>query len=120
MRSVRVIEQQGQSSLIEWTDDETRPRRSIVPRVLVLDDSNGGGLVDDAVLYRGIRDGSDWERAIGDKLITQRSIADSLRTNGFWTWRDIEQDPTGAQRAIDNVTQVRAATLARLTKQMEV
>lgn len=81
---VRKIFHKGQSTVVEWTDDNGSTRRVTVPseevvkegQTLVVED------IEDGYVY-----GVEWEKLIHTRM-GPKAIGDLLRKNGIWTLED--------------------------------
>jgi hypothetical protein len=80
---VRVISGAGQTSLVEWVDEEGMYHRAYVPTGKVED-----GAVARKVLERGAPYGLPWEEFI-EITATPGLIANRLRQRGMWRMEDL-------------------------------
>lgn len=93
---VRLIEHKGESALVEWLDEDGLYRRVYVPKARL-----DAGTVATADLGKGIPYGLPWEEWI-EVTATPEHIANELRRQGVWEWRDMNNAALGAaNRAFD-------------------
>lgn len=111
--AVKVIAQEGQSALVEWTTEDDA-HRAYVPHEKIED----GECPEDA-LRAGIPYGAPWEELIDLSGLTPQAVARQLRRHGIWTRADIERNMQGAQRAINQATGLTPASLHTLASQYE-
>ena len=110
---IRVVEQRGQSALVEWPQ-EGDLRRAYVPL-----DKIDNAQCDEDVLNAGLSSGTPWEDLIDPSGLTPEAIGKELRQNGIWGSADLERNLQGAQRAINRATGLTPASLHGLAKQYE-
>lgn len=97
---VKIIRSKGRVTLVQW-DDAGRFRRTLVPRLEVLEGDNGKDYVEENSLDMGIPYGVNWEARIRKSfIITGAKVAEQLEVSGIWTKEDYEQNPSIAQQAV--------------------
>jgi hypothetical protein len=111
--TVIIIEQRGESALVQWSQDGDL-RRAYVPLDEIKDDKCA-----ESVLSAGLSHGVPWEDLIDASRLTPEIIAKELRRRGVWTSADIEASLQQAQRAINEATGVTPASLHNLARQYE-
>lgn len=104
---ITIISKNGQSALVEWNDGE-RLRRAYVPVAEI-----EGDKCDEYVLSAGIQYGAEWEQYLSGVTVSPETVADTLRSHGYWTPEDIERNVTRAQSIINMLLGINAALLAR-------
>lgn len=93
---VKLINTKGQSSLVEYMEDEVRHR------VYVPADSVVNGQVSDVIISRGIPYGYPWEEmsfTVGGTHLTEQLHAQEL-----WTIDDVLKNPKKLRSALNAVT----------------
>lgn len=108
---VHVVQAEGESALVEWSEGDCLCR-AYVPAAEIVEDKCPAD-----VLAAGIPYGAPWEDFITVNSV--RVVACALRTHGFWTSEDIERRPARAQAVINAALGVSAAHLHGLAKQYE-
>lgn len=94
---VRLIEQKGDSALVEWMEDGC-PQRAYVPPKLI-----EGGEVDDEALGTAPY-GAPWAELIDLSGVTPEGIQKALREAGIWTPDDLRRfDRTLIRIATDTI-----------------
>jgi len=111
---VSIIASKGLSSLIQFVDGDKQTRRAFVPVKSVVDNKCPEKTIAASVPY-----GMEWEKFIQPVTISPQTIADALRSGGFWDFHDIEDDPGRAQSIIDRAVSVIAASICRLARQAD-
>ncbi|MGD8499011.1 MAG: hypothetical protein PVJ86_00095 [Phycisphaerales bacterium] len=110
---IDIIEQRGESALVEWPQGGDL-RRAYVPVSKVKD-----AKCDEDVLNAGLPYGTPWEELIDASRLTPAIIAKELRRRGVWTSVDIEASLSRTQRAINQATGLTPASLHNLARQYE-
>lgn len=80
---VQIIEQQGDSALVQW-DHNGAPMRGHVPTESVIEGEVGGAILDKAIPY-----GLSFELALED--ISAQDVIARLHQAGIWTFADLQQ-----------------------------
>ena len=111
--NVRIVEQEGESALVEWTEGDDL-RRAYIPTEKV----EGGKCYQD-VLDAGIPYGAPWKDLIPTSGLTPEAIGRELRRKGFWTSADIQANMRIVQKAVNTATGLSAASLFTLAQKHE-
>jgi hypothetical protein len=111
--TVAIIEQRGESALVEWSQDGDLCR-AYIPADKIKD-----AKCDQDVLNAGLPSGTPWEDLIDASKLTPESVGKELRRAGIWSSADIEASLQAAQRAINQATGLTPASLHGLAKKYE-
>jgi hypothetical protein len=105
MVSVRLVEQRGESAVVEYDKAGVGLYRVIVPADAIVEDQASETDLDMGVPY-----GLPWE-SIAVLSATGASLANALRVRGIWTLADLERNQPAAFGAIQSVYGVDLAAL---------
>jgi hypothetical protein len=117
---VKEISHKGQSTLIEWVDDNDNLNRVVVPSTELLHE-DGNVFVENP--EEGAPHGEEWEDLLRAKY-GPKGIADLLRRNGIWTYQDFLQNTAVVTSVFNtacsaNLQQFREAVRLRQRTQSE-
>ena len=110
---VTVIDTAGQSALVQWKDGD-KIKRVFIPTTELHDRK-----VSADILSIGVPYGSQWEKYIESVTVNPVIVANALRDAGYWTTRDIEVNPHGAQGVINKAVGIMASQVCRLARNAE-
>jgi len=110
---VKVLEQRGESALVEWNDG------GIVRRVYVPAQEIESDQCPKRILEAGIPHGVPWEEVVDVSQFTPQALAYELNRAGIYTRSDVETKTKAVERAILRACGVSAGTLHAAARQYE-
>lgn len=117
--SGRIIEQKGESVLIEITQADGYPFRGYVPAgEITIDDETGANAIPAEVLEAMTPFGLLWEKIVGE-LPPPSEIAGRLRQSGIYTLDDLNRKPQAVVEVLRGFYNISLGTLRRLARDLE-
>lgn len=117
--NVRIVEQEGESALVEWTEGDDLRRAYVPVDKLETAETRWGFICAPHILSAGIPYGAPWETLIDTSRLTPEAIGRELRRKGFWTSADIQANMRIVPKAVNTATGLSAASLFTLAQKHE-
>ena len=110
MVNIKIIQQQGQSALVEWLEKETL-QRTVIPLEVINDEQQ----VSQTNLKRGILYGLKWSEIVKLSATSER-LEQQLRRVGIWTAEDALGNAEKVLGAIQATYQIDLGRIMQIAK----
>lgn len=117
MAKIKVIQQEGESALVEWLNDKGHLKRVYLPHNLIKTGADGELHAGAKALKSGIPFGLPWSTLIDKSNFDPEAFEAELNRRNIWTAADLMADPNAARAAIQTSIGLDFGILLRSAKE---